>query len=296
MNSLVSIIIPTYNHAHFLGRALQSVLDQTYSHWEALVIDNHSQDNTDDIVKSFNDPRIRLIKIHNNGVIAASRNLGIREAKGEWIAFLDSDDCWYSKKLERCFGRLGESYDLVCHGERWLGDGRDREIFYGPEQRASYESLLFEGNCISTSAVVVRREQIEAVGGFREDVNIITAEDYDLWLRLACHGTRIGFVPEILGEYFFHIGNQSRSALRNMEAVLQVIKWHFEKNNSSTFGYWLRARRREAIVYYSGARGLQDTNLHKEAWSYFFRALRTWPFTPKFYVAMLFNLLGRRIV
>lgn len=295
-NLMVSVIIPTYNHAHFLVRALQSVLDQTYSDWEALVVDNYSNDNTDDVIKSFRDPRIRLFKIHNHGVIAASRNMGMVEAKGELIAFLDSDDCWYPTKLERCLARLGESYDLVCHGERWLGDGRDRKVFYGPELRATYEALLFEGNCISTSAVVVRRKQVEMVGGFREEPDIVTAEDYDLWLRLANSGARIGFVPEILGEYHIHGGNQSRFALRNMEAVMAVVRSHLAEAGNATWSHRLRVRRREAIDYYSGARGLQDASKHKEAWPLFFRALRVWPFAPKFYVAMLLNALHCRIV
>jgi glycosyltransferase involved in cell wall biosynthesis len=295
MNALVSVVVPTYNHAHFLGQALQSVANQTYSRWEALVIDNHSHDNTDGVIASFSDPRIRLLKIHNNGVIAASRNLGIREAKGDLIAFLDSDDLWYPAKLERCLQRLDDGYDLVCHGERWLGDGRDRKVFYGPEHRAAYESLLFDGNCISTSAVVVRREQLEAVGGFREDSDIVTAEDYDLWLRLARHGARIGFVAEILGEFRIHIGNQSRAVLRNMEAVRHVVQWHLAQAGDATFGLRLRARRREAIDYYSGARGLQDTHRHREAWPYFFRALRAWPLVPRFYAAMLLNAFHRRV-
>ena len=87
LTPLVSIVIPTYNHARYLGRALQSVLDQTYINWEAIIIDNHSTDNTDQLVASFSDSRIIYLKIHNNGVIASSRNAGIREAKGEWIAF-----------------------------------------------------------------------------------------------------------------------------------------------------------------------------------------------------------------
>lgn len=296
MSALVSVVIPTYNHAHFLGRALQSVLDQTYRHWEALVVDNHSQDNTDEIVGSFNDPRIRLLKINNRGVIAASRNLGMREARGEWIAFLDSDDLWYPAKLDRCMEVLGSGYDLVCHGERWLGDGRDREVHYGPESRASYESLLFEGNCISTSATIVRRNSAEAVGNFREDTDIVTAEDYDLWLRLAGNGVRMGFIREILGEYSIHAGNQSRAALRNMEAVMQVVRRHFAESGNATWGRRLRARRREALVYYGGARGLQDTDQHGAAWRYFLRALCAWPLAPRIYVAMLLNALRRRIV
>ena len=292
---LVSVIIPTYNHAHFLGRALQSVFDQTYPNWEAIVIDNHSQDNTDEIVRNYQDSRITLLKIHNNGVISASRNMGIRAARGDWIAFLDSDDLWYATKLERCLARLNEGFDLVCHGERWLGEGRDREVFYGPEARAGYQSLLFDGNCISTSAVVVRREHVEAVGGFDDDPNVITAEDYDLWLRLARNGARIGFVHEILGEYRIHGGNQSKAVLRNMNAVMHVVRKRLAEANMDTLFQRMKVRRREAIIYYSGARGLQDNGQHSEAWPYFLRALGTWPFLVKFYAAMVLNALHRRL-
>lgn len=295
MDALVSVVIPTYNHAHFLGRALQSVTSQSYSRWEALVIDNHSHDNTDEVVASFGDTRIRIFKIHNNGVIAASRNLGIREAKGSLIAFLDSDDLWYPAKLERCVKRLDDGCDLVCHGEHWLGDGRDRKVFYGPERRATYAALLFDGNCMSTSAIVVRREHLKAVDGFREDTDIVTAEDYDLWLRLARRRVRIGFLPEILGEFRIHSGNESRAVLRNMEATMRVVRWHLAQAGDATVGLRMRARRREAIDYYGGARGLQETHRYREAWPYFFRALRTWPFVPKFYAAMLLNALHRRV-
>ena len=86
---IVSIIIPTYNHAKFISKALQSIIDQTFKKWEAIIIDNNSTDDTDKILKKFSDNRIKCLKINNNGVIAKSRNLGIKSAKGEWIAFLD---------------------------------------------------------------------------------------------------------------------------------------------------------------------------------------------------------------
>src|SRR3990172_8575884 len=122
MNPLVSVVIPTYNHARFLGRALQSVLDQTYTNWEAIVIDNHSQDNTDEIVDSFRDPRIILLTIYNNGVIAASRNMGIRAAKGEWIAFLDSDDWWTPNKIQVCLEQINDKVDLVYHSLKLVSE------------------------------------------------------------------------------------------------------------------------------------------------------------------------------
>ncbi|MDP2842393.1 MAG: glycosyltransferase family A protein, partial [Acetobacterium sp.] len=89
---LVSVVIPTYNHAGFLREALESLVAQTFSDWEALVVNNYSEDDTLDVVEAFNDPRIRVENFRNNGVIGASRNRGIRLSKGKYIAFLDSDD------------------------------------------------------------------------------------------------------------------------------------------------------------------------------------------------------------
>ena len=103
---LVSIVIPTYNHAKFISKALKSILDQTFKDWEAIIIDNQSTDQTNDILSKYSDPRIKSYKIDNNGIIAKSRNLGIKLSKGKWIAFLDSDDWWTSEKLEVCFDNI----------------------------------------------------------------------------------------------------------------------------------------------------------------------------------------------
>ena len=96
---LVSVVIPTFNRAKDLERALRSVLAQTHTNWEVLIVDNYSEDNTDEVIENLNEPRITLFKIHNHGVIAVSRNWGIQHARGKYIAFLDSDDWWTEKKL-----------------------------------------------------------------------------------------------------------------------------------------------------------------------------------------------------
>ena len=115
VNHLVSVVIPTYNRAHDLARAVDSVLKQTYPHWEALVIDNHSTDSTSEVVHQFNDKRIRYFEIANNGVIAASRNLGIHHSRGDFIAFLDSDDLWKNDKLGKSIFWLNSGFDVVYH-------------------------------------------------------------------------------------------------------------------------------------------------------------------------------------
>ena len=294
-HDLVSVVIPTYNHAHFLVKSLGSVIAQTHGNWEAIVVDNHSADNTSEVIAGFADPRIRMVQIHNNGVIAASRNCGISEARGAWLAFLDSDDIWYPDKLQKCLEHLAEGYDLVCHGERWLGNGRDRQVFYGPEPRATYRSLLLDGNCISTSAVVVKTKKARAAGGFSEEPEIVTAEDYDFWLRLAKDGSKIGFVCEILGEYTIHSGNQTRGVIRHMDAVFAVLERHFTSGGTAGIPGW-QMKKRRAIAYYGGARGLQDDGHHREAWRYFWKAIMTWPFFPKTYLAILMNLFRKKIL
>ena len=115
LTPLVSIVIPTYNYARFISKSLKSVIDQTFENWEVIVIDNHSTDDTHNVVLKHIDSRIKYLKIDNKGIIAKSRNLGIKEAKGEWIAFLDSDDWWTKDKLEICFRNINEEVDFIYH-------------------------------------------------------------------------------------------------------------------------------------------------------------------------------------
>ena len=110
---LVSIVIPTYNHAPLLHRAIESIRAQTFTHWKAIIVNNFSTDDTVSVVESFSDNRIQLIDFANNGVIAASRNKGIELADGTYVAFLDSDDTWFPEKLEMCVGVLEKGADLV---------------------------------------------------------------------------------------------------------------------------------------------------------------------------------------
>lgn len=237
VHPLVTVVIPTYNHAHFLVRALQSVFDQTYKNWEAIVIDNHSQDNTDEVVQSFIDPRVSMLKIRNNGVIAASRNLGIRVAKGEWIAFLDSDDSWYPRKLEIAINGINENPSIdVCSTDEILVDqatGRKSILKYGPYRSDFYRRLLVTGNCLSPSATLVRRGFIDVFNiRFREYQEFVTAEDYDFWMLLAQAGARFHFIHSVQGEYLIHAANSSGQAERHAQNIENVIRDHVYKLQS----------------------------------------------------------------
>ena len=205
---LVSVVIPTYNHARYLRRALQSVIDQTYTNWEAIVIDNHSKDSTDEIMASFADPRITYLKIHNNGVIAASRNAGIREAKGEWIAFLDSDDWWTADKLKACCESINDKVDLIYHDLKIISD---QPRFLRPKIIKSWQvkplvliDLMARGNAIATSSAVVRKKLLQQLNGMSENADIVAAEDYNTWLRIAQLTNKFKYVSKKLGFYQLH--------------------------------------------------------------------------------------------
>ena len=280
---LISIVIPTYNHAEFLKAAVDSVVAQTYHNWQAIIVNNFSNDNTIQIVSDFKDDRISLINFRNEGVIAASRNEGIRNATGEFVAFLDSDDIWRPEKLAKCVAELIKGSDIVCHGELWASfDSPHRVVMYGPRSRATYDKLLYRGNCISTSATIVRRSLLTQLNGFDERASFITAEDYDLWMRIAGKTTNIVFVPEVLGEYRRHGGNASNAVIGNVTAELAVIEDHFSRQRRS-FVLLCRQRHRRARALYGAARALDSTGTRATSLKYFARSFATSPFIPRLY-------------
>jgi glycosyltransferase involved in cell wall biosynthesis len=291
INPLVSIVVPTFNHASFLKTAIDSICAQTYSYWQAIVVNNFSTDDTIDIVAGFNDDRIRLINFHNEGVIASSRNRGIHHATGEFVAFLDSDDLWYPDKLAACVSALRHGNDLVCHGELWVEEStRSRKVLYGPRSRATYNKLLYRGNCISTSATVVRRSILVALNGFSERTDFVTAEDYDLWLRIAKLTQRIEFIPEVLGEFRRHSGNASNAVFRNTSAELSVIGDHFSGQDSSVL-IRLKQRQRRGRAYYGAGRGLDASGDHKQAIRLFLRSFAITPFNVRVYPAIFLAII-----
>jgi len=211
--SLISIIIPTYNRATVLQRALESVVAQTHTNWEALVVDSYSDDNTDFVVEAFKDSRIKLIKIRNPGVIAASRNVGIANARGEYVAFLDSDDWWSKRKLEESLKFLQRGADLVYH-ELYLVTRTKQRLFWRRVRARSLKSPVFEdlianGNALANSSVVARSTLLASAQPLSEDRDLIGYEDYEYWLRLAKLSERFQRIPIVLGYYWAGGGSVS---------------------------------------------------------------------------------------
>jgi len=235
------------------------------------VIDNHSTDDTKEVVESIHDGRIKYVAFSNNGIIAASRNYGINLAVGNYIAFLDSDDLWYPSKLYSCLKFLGGGADAVCHGLRIRREDIWGESFL-PDliQHDLYHHLLYNGNsCIATSAVVLKKECLTRFGCFSQDPEIVTAEDYELWLRLSKNGIRWGFIPELLGEYRIHGGNASGNIRKQMQAEETVVKKYFVEDNlfSSSDNRLKRKKRRMMIAFRAGKRSL-DSGFFWDAVSY----------------------------
>jgi glycosyltransferase involved in cell wall biosynthesis len=186
----ISVVIPTFNRAHVLPRALNSVFAQTLLPLEILVVDDGSTDTTKALVHSRYEgkrfPSVRLLTCPEQGVSAA-RNQGIRESSGQWIALLDSDDAWAPKKLEQQRHALQRSPDhRICHtDEIWIRDGKRVNQMKKHAKRGGWifkECLPL--CCISPSSVMIHRSIFDEVGLFDEDLPV--CEDYDLWLRVTC--------------------------------------------------------------------------------------------------------------
>ncbi len=192
----VSVIIPAYNRAHVLGRAIGSVLAQTYRDFELIVVDDGSTDNTA-LLPACCDDRVTLVRQDNRGVSAA-RNAGIRHSHGEFVAFLDSDDEWLPNKLARQVDRSGSGTpDFICHtDEIWLRDGKivpQKKIHY--KQGGRFFERALQRCLISPSSVMLSRSLLDKVGWF--DPDLPAAEDYDLWLRITAF-YEVDFVSEPL--------------------------------------------------------------------------------------------------
>jgi len=287
----VSIVIPTYNHAHFLDKSLASVLAQTFTDWEAIVINNYSEDNTVEVVENFDDQRISLINFHNNGVIGASRNQGIELARGEWVAFLDSDDLWDKDKLSVCLAGADDDVDIISHPEIIVRNETELGATkVGSIRRGEYKNLLFNGNILSPSAILIRTSLLKSANGFSEDPELMTAEDYDLWLRLSRGGARFRFMARRLSQYTLHETNNINAFERHLAAGLTVLERHFSEMNRPSIIDKLRYRRARALAIYGAGRHCHNTENPVSALRYYWKAFVVFPFIAKLVAAVLLSI------
>ena len=177
---MISVVIPLYNKVHFIKATIESVLAQTYTDMEIIIVNDGSTDGSVDVVKSFRDSRIRLID-QSNGGVSKARNHGLREAKGDFIALLDADDTWCPGFLQT-MTTLAKQYPQ----ESVFGAAQvNRPIKTLPEGVSLVKDFCSFFYCFCTGSLLIKREVFEEVGYFREGIQI--GEDFDVWLRIACH-------------------------------------------------------------------------------------------------------------
>lgn len=284
----VSVVIPAYAAAPFIERTLDSVAAQTFRDFELVVVDDGSPDDTKAVVDRWlarTGTRGFCVR-RENGRIAAARNTGLKAASGGLIALLDHDDLWRREKLQLCVDEfdahpatvlVGHHTDVVEGGKV---TGVERK---GPAVASMYDRLLFEANAVAPSGAVFRRDKAIEIGGFREEPQYNTVEDYDFWMRLARTGP-FRFIDAVLSSYTVIPGSASRRVEYHHSNLEALLRDHFASRLGAEPGPWdrLRVRRRLSFVYRSAVAALlapgSDAALRR---SYARRMLAAWPLSPR---------------
>jgi glycosyltransferase involved in cell wall biosynthesis len=280
---MVTIVVPTYNHVNYLKKALESIQAQTYHNYEIVVVDNHSTDGTEDYIKTLQIQNLKYLKIENNGIIARSRNHGVANSTGEYLAFLDSDDFWEPTKLMECIDYMvTREIKALCHGEQWYYEttGKTRNIRYGRTKIQTMKQLFMHGNCISTSAVIMQKDVFSLAGGFDENPDLVTVEDYDLWLKLAKCQIYFSFIDQILGTYRIHSMNTINSVQRYATGLHLIFNTYCkdpEVNSHSIFDK-IQIRRRYGFIYYDIGRMYHKSGDLGNAFTHYVKSTMIWPF------------------
>jgi glycosyltransferase involved in cell wall biosynthesis len=218
-NPLVSAIIPCYKQAHYLGRAVDSVLSQTYSSIEVIVIDDGSPDDVGAVTAAYaRDSRVRVIRQENQG-LAAARNRGAAEAQGTYLQFLDSDDWIHPQKFaiqvaaleaDPSVGFVYSDFYMV-YNDTHVSDEWSASKSLGVLEPEIFNTLWLN-NCVANMTVLLRRDWFDRSGGF--DTTPVLTEDYEMWMRLTALGCRVHYIPERLGYYRQHASSMTQDGLQ----------------------------------------------------------------------------------
>lgn len=226
----MSIIMPAYNAGLFIKQSIDSVLNQTYTNWELLIVDDGSTDNTKEIVAEFEkkDKRIKYL-YQKNGKQGKARNNGILRSNGNLIAFIDADDLWLPQLLEKQLNLLTKTgADLVFSSMIKFIEKPDKQIGAVTVENKTYEGIdavnaFLKNNFISILTVLVKKDAILNAGSFKESKDLQFAEDYDLWLRMLLKGAKFVGNSEPLALYRLHQMQSSKLAEKRYFQVLQII-------------------------------------------------------------------------
>lgn len=272
------MIIPCFNHAHYLPHAVNSVVAQTFTDWEAIIVDDGSTDNTREVAAQFTDPRIRTVYQANHG-LSAARNTGIRAAQGEYLAFLDADDEWDLCFLEVCVEALSAQKTLaaVVTLARFIDEnGRVLPRMGGQAVGVQeFRSRLLVGGFFPVNAIVVRSEAVHSAGLF--DEQLTSVEDWDLWLRITANGGQMLSIPQPLACYRVVTGSMSTNAARMHANRLAVLAKHFGPLEGDLRAWPAEKRLGYAFAYRTTALGYIAQQEPDEGWRFLRQAAQIDP-------------------
>jgi glycosyltransferase involved in cell wall biosynthesis len=273
----VSVIIPTYNRAMYLSEALSSVFAQYLKPCEIIVVDDGSTDNTPELMRSF-ELQVIYVRHEENRGISAARNTGLKTARGEIIAWLDSDDLWEPEHLSTLVPVLieDESIDGVYSGLVRIdsaGKVLPQKSLLTVSSDCLYDSLI-ESCPIQTSTFVVRKRCFDHIGEFDTDFDI--CEDYDMFLRLA-RSYRIVGVPRALVQYRIHSQNTVSNPLLHSQSRIALAEKHFGNAEGDPKMWSVDKRRAHAFAYRSAGLECMRGGLPVRGWRYLERAISMWP-------------------
>jgi glycosyltransferase involved in cell wall biosynthesis len=231
---LVTVVVPTYNRARLIGETIESILAQTFSQIELIVVSDGCTDGTEAVVEAFCDPRITMVRQTNSGGPARPRNAGIELARGKYVAFCDDDDLWMPEKLEKQVAVMERYPGVALCFTRGItfgaGDFFSRRALKRGVRRNHFGALLF-GNFIANSSVLVRKSVLATVGPFNTEKFLHGAEDYEMWLRIA-YGHKLIKLDEKLIKYRVHRSNLAASRAKGTRRGIHIVrKW---RCNSAT--------------------------------------------------------------
>jgi hypothetical protein len=260
---LVSVLTPSYNHEAFIGPCIESVLRQTYTNWEQIILDDGSRDNTSAVVKQYGDHRIRLYRQENRGIekLAETYNRGLAEARGSLIAILEGDDFWPPEKLSSMVRAFDDQEVVLAHGEALDVDAfgvpgkrrprtyRERSklprsiLFNDPAGSATAHLLAQSGQSfIVPATVLLRKSALESVGGFQY-VPGQCSPDIPTFVRLSVEG-KFHYTPEVLGFHRRHLG---QATLQNLSTMPQAArKYALDASKDPVLGLDLQEQERIA--------------------------------------------------
>ncbi len=244
MIQLVSIIMPAYNSERFIAESIESVLAQTYPHWELIVIDDGSNDSTASIIKEYskNDSRIKYY-YQENQKQGRARNNGISKSNGDWIAFLDHDDLWAPEKLAKQVEFINNNNVDLVFSDGYIFNSSDKNTDQAFQIKTGFYKgndalkLFLQCNRIPMLSVLVSKNAIDACGGFEEHPDIQNADDYLLWLRMLAKGFSFYGMPDKLVYYRLHENQASGNDPYNHEQAINIFNSFFDAPPALTTFY-----------------------------------------------------------